>query len=205
MISVLSFSWQQDRHQIGFFLLTFKFLEDDIPFPLLSYFPPFPFNKKCAYLNWLNLSVALLHPQKNLTFYSKRCLHSPSFRWHRTPQCPHWLLNSPLASSRFSRFQSDCGLSLSESLRIAYFLLCFSLPKGLPCLTRRAFYISLHFLILYLLMPLRLWPQLSSASILCPRQFISCKAVYIPRVLVKSQIINSSTLLFKKVRHSHSS
>lgn len=184
MILVLIFSWQQDCHQIGFFLLTFKFLEDDIPFPLLSYFPPSPFNKKGAYLNWLNLSVALLH-QKNLTFYSKGCLHSPSFCWHRTPQCPHWFLNSPLASSRFSRSQFGCGLSLSESLYIAYFLLCFSLSKGVPCLTRRALYISLHFLILYLLMPLRLWPQLSSASILCSLKFISCKAVYIPRVLVK--------------------
>lgn len=141
--------------------------------------------KKGAYLNWLNLSVALLHPQKNLTFYSKGCLHSPSFCWHRTPQCPHWFLNSPLASSRFSRSQFGCGLSLSESLYIAYFLLCFSLSKGVPCLTRRALYISLHFLILYLLMPLRLWPQLSSASILCSLKFISCKAVYIPRVLVK--------------------
>lgn len=142
---------------------------------------------------WLNLSVALLHPQKILTFYSKRCLHSPSSHWQWTPQWPHWLLNSLLLSSRFSRFQFDCGLSLSESLCIVSFCPCFSLPKGLPFLTRQASYILFHFLILCLLMPLGFWTLLSSVSTLCSVQFISCK---VPSVLVKNQKIFEFILFF---------
>lgn len=79
------------------------------------------------------------------------------------------------------------------------------LTKGIALSTRQASYISLHFLILYLLMPLSWWTLLSSISILCLIQFVSCKALYLPRVLVKNQIINSSTLLFKKELQSHSS
>lgn len=87
---------------------------------------------------------------------------------------------------------------LSELLCIVYSLLCFSLPKGLPRLARQASYISLHFLVLCLLMPLRLWALLSSISILFLAQFTSCKVLYIPMVLVKIIIIiiNSFVLHF---------
>lgn len=170
--------------------------------PTSSIFP-FQFNQKGAYLNWLNLSAALFHPQKNVTFYSKTFPHFPSSQWHRALQYPHWLLNSPLASSRFSCFQFDCGLFLSKSLCIASFLLCFALPKD--CLARQGKPSTFPYIFSYCICCYLLYCDLSWALLPFFAQYNSSlvKLSIYPGCWLKNQIINSFTLLFKKVRHSH--